>query len=139
MSELARVALLTMTLSEIGASRARIVVLPRVPPPGLLTRVSVRTLGPVMGPPPGATPYLELEHPELIARVRVDRRVRFPTRNVRVRVDIWVVRRRQVRTQRRQGFLKIVRRVVSAIAVRVDRDAAQRKWRVHLSRWIFDG
>lgn len=47
-SELAGVALGAVTFAEIRAGRTRIVVLPRVPTTGLLARVGVRALSPVM-------------------------------------------------------------------------------------------
>lgn len=48
MSKLARVALFAPTFAIIGAGRSRIVVLSRVTSFGLLPRMGVRALGPVM-------------------------------------------------------------------------------------------
>lgn len=136
MSELARVAFLAVTFSEIGAGRTRIVELPRVAAPGLLSRVGERTVSPVMRPATCAPPHLELEHPEMVAGVGINRRIRVQTRNLGVRVRVRNLVGGQVALESRQGFVEVVRAV--CIAVRADGDAAQRVGRVHLRRWIVE-
>ena len=70
---LARVALPTVSLAKVGATRTRIVVLPRVTPAGLFTGMGVRTVSPVVRPASCTHPDLELVHAKVIARVRVNR------------------------------------------------------------------
>jgi hypothetical protein len=109
--ELARVAALAPALAEVRARGAGVVVPPRVAAAGLLPRVRVRAVRPVVAPPARAPAHLELVHPELVAGVGVHR----GRRRQGLLVVLFVRRRRglvrrQVMPQRRQEAVR--RRVV---------------------------
>nr|XP_010915082.2 DEAD-box ATP-dependent RNA helicase 39 isoform X2 [Elaeis guineensis] len=76
MRELAGVAPLAVALPKVRAGGTGVMVLPWIPPASLLARVGVGAFSPVVGTPPCAPPHLELVHPELVARVGVNRCVR---------------------------------------------------------------
>lgn len=75
-SELAGVAAATRALAEVRAGGAGVVVAAGVAAAGLLAGVRERALRPVVGPATRAPPDLELEHAEVVARVRVGDGVR---------------------------------------------------------------
>lgn len=60
--------------AEVRAGGAGVMEPPRVATTGLLARVSVGTLGPVMRPPAGAPPDLELVHTKIVAAEHAGRR-----------------------------------------------------------------
>lgn len=71
-SELAQVALAAAPTTELRARCGGVAPPAWVPPPSFFSRVSVRTLRPVVGSDSGAFPDLELVHPKLVALVRVE-------------------------------------------------------------------
>lgn len=96
-SELTTVAFPAVPFPEISTSSAGVMILPRIPPASFLAGMCVRTLGPVMGSATWTLPDFELEHPEMIARVSVDRRIRvFENRKIGIRVENVRFVRRQV-------------------------------------------
>lgn len=96
-SELARVALDTLTFAKLSAGGAGIVKLPGVSAASLLTGMGVRTLRPVVGPTSSTLPHLKLEHTEVIACERVHRNVTV------LAVKIGGVRRKVAAESRRHG------------------------------------
>lgn len=75
MGVLAVLAAVTISVSaKVRAGGAGVMEPPRVATTGLLAWVSVGTLGPVVRPPAGAPPDLELVHTEIVAAEHVGRR-----------------------------------------------------------------
>lgn len=69
MSILTHVATPAHTFSEVRTRHAAVVILARIPAPGVLPRVHEGALGPVMRVRPGAWPDLEGVHAELVGSI----------------------------------------------------------------------
>lgn len=69
--ELAVITAAARPASVLGADGPRVVVLPGVPAVSLLSGMSERAVRPVVVAAAGAPPHLELEHAEVVRRVRV--------------------------------------------------------------------
>lgn len=71
MSELTGITAATTTTAIRRTDRAGVVMLPGISPASLLSRMSKRTVGPVMAAATSTPTNLELVHPEMVRRVRV--------------------------------------------------------------------
>lgn len=71
MSELTGIPAATTSTAIRRTDRAGVVMLPGISPASLLSRMSKRTVGPVMAAATSTPTNLELVHPEMVGRVRV--------------------------------------------------------------------
>lgn len=82
-SELATVAFLTVSFSELRTCGPGVTVPPGISPAGFLCRMSVRTVGPIVRPATSTLTHLKLVHPETITGVRLRRDVEIHTTGAR--------------------------------------------------------
>lgn len=133
MGKLACVALLAVPFAELRAGRTGVVKLPGIPTACLLAWVSVRTFGPVMRPPTGASPHFELKNTKMIAGEGIHHRLR-----VVAGIGSKLVGR-QVTLQRREGLADYKGIIITgsgANGIAIEMHSTHWIWRTHARRRV---